>query len=146
MCDCTNCPISFFFFSSRRRHTRFKCDWSSDVCSSDSEAARLLEADRASIFIWDRDHHEVVACPAMGIEGNMLRLPDNTGIVGECLHTGKAIVVDDAYRDARFNRDVDAKSGYKTHTLLCVPLVDARGERIGAFETINKRQGSFTGD
>src|SRR4029434_1094930 len=25
----------FFFFSSRRRHTRFKCDWSSDVCSSD---------------------------------------------------------------------------------------------------------------
>src|SRR5260370_23633798 len=28
-------PTSFFFFSSRRRHTRFKCDWSSDVCSSD---------------------------------------------------------------------------------------------------------------
>src|SRR5882762_2879405 len=27
--------IVFFFFSSRRRHTRFKCDWSSDVCSSD---------------------------------------------------------------------------------------------------------------
>src|SRR5260370_16953083 len=28
-------PLLFFFFSSRRRHTRFKCDWSSDVCSSD---------------------------------------------------------------------------------------------------------------
>src|SRR5260370_40974416 len=27
--------FNFFFFSSRRRHTRFKCDWSSDVCSSD---------------------------------------------------------------------------------------------------------------
>src|SRR5260370_26985418 len=27
--------VCFFFFSSRRRHTRFKCDWSSDVCSSD---------------------------------------------------------------------------------------------------------------
>src|SRR2546430_4207119 len=27
--------VSFFFFSSRRRHTRFDCDWSSDVCSSD---------------------------------------------------------------------------------------------------------------
>src|SRR5260370_3637917 len=27
--------VHFFFFSSRRRHTRFKCDWSSDVCSSD---------------------------------------------------------------------------------------------------------------
>src|SRR2546430_8909181 len=29
------CDIFFFFFSSRRRHTRFDCDWSSDVCSSD---------------------------------------------------------------------------------------------------------------
>src|SRR6266853_4635131 len=29
------CLIFFFFFSSRRRHTRFDCDWSSDVCSSD---------------------------------------------------------------------------------------------------------------
>src|SRR2546427_8669413 len=28
----------FFFFSSRRRHTRFDCDWSSDVCSSDLDA------------------------------------------------------------------------------------------------------------
>src|SRR5207237_3769226 len=31
---------SFFFFSSRRRHTRFKCDWSSDVCSSDLQSGR----------------------------------------------------------------------------------------------------------
>lgn len=76
----------------------------------------------------------------------MLRLPDSAGIVGECLHTGKAIVVDDAYRDARFNRQVDAKSGYKTRNLLCVPLLDARGERIGAFEVINRRQGSFTAE
>src|SRR2546430_4291380 len=30
--------IIFFFFSSRRRHTRFDCDWSSDVCSSDLES------------------------------------------------------------------------------------------------------------
>src|SRR5688572_31519942 len=32
----------FFFFSSRRRHTRFDCDWSSDVCSSDLGARRIL--------------------------------------------------------------------------------------------------------
>src|SRR5260370_4448972 len=32
----TALSLVFFFFSSRRRHTRFKCDWSSDVCSSDS--------------------------------------------------------------------------------------------------------------
>jgi Nif-specific regulatory protein len=111
-----------------------------------AEAARLLGADRSSIFTWDREHHEMVACPALGVEGNMLRLPDNAGIVGECLQTGKAIIVDDAYRDARFNREVDARTGYKTRNLLCVPLLDSRGARIGAFEAINKRQGSFSAD
>src|SRR2546430_4037126 len=33
--NCRAACIFFFFFSSRRRHTRFDCDWSSDVCSSD---------------------------------------------------------------------------------------------------------------
>src|SRR5256886_13442687 len=39
---CSFCVFFFFFFSSRRRHTRFDCDWSSDVCSSD-----LRDDDRA---------------------------------------------------------------------------------------------------
>src|SRR5688572_33427901 len=41
---------SFFFFSSRRRHTRFDCDWSSDVCSSDLalHAETIVVADEAA--------------------------------------------------------------------------------------------------
>src|SRR5260370_5895586 len=42
--DVTVTILVFFFFSSRRRHTRFKCDWSSDVCSSDLEAVRGTHA------------------------------------------------------------------------------------------------------
>src|SRR5260370_31954903 len=38
-----------FFFSSRRRHTRFKCDWSSDVCSSDLVTATLAKCGAASV-------------------------------------------------------------------------------------------------
>ena len=38
------------------------------------EATRLLDCDRASIFIWDKEHREVVACPALGVDGNSLRL------------------------------------------------------------------------
>src|SRR2546430_5130186 len=37
--------VYVFFFSSRRRHTRFDCDWSSDVCSSDLEASATTTAD-----------------------------------------------------------------------------------------------------
>src|SRR5207237_5930710 len=39
----------FFFFSSRRRHTRFKCDWSSDVCSSDLTSNRFNLTRDASV-------------------------------------------------------------------------------------------------
>src|SRR5260370_36778889 len=42
----------FFFFSSRRRHTRFKCDWSSDVCSSDLLSLPLRGLVAAT---WDSD-------------------------------------------------------------------------------------------
>src|SRR2546430_12126162 len=47
---------SFFFFSSRRRHTRFDCDWSSDVCSSDLVAdAHVLDCRRRKTgFLEDR--------------------------------------------------------------------------------------------
>src|SRR5260370_4840830 len=56
-----------FFFSSRRRHTRFKCDWSSDVCSSDlltriaiNEALMLLRRARGlrEVSIADLSGHE----------------------------------------------------------------------------------------
>lgn len=107
------------------------------------EATRLLNTDRASIFLWDRDRKEVRACPALGVEGNSLRLPDNVGIVGEVIQSGRSVRVDNAYQDPRFNRDVDQKSGYKTNNLLCVPLCDHTGMRIGAFEVINKKSGRF---
>ena len=107
------------------------------------EATRLLDCDRSSIFIWDKEHREVVACPALGFEGNSLRLPDSTGVVGEVIHSGKTLRVDDAYHDARFSRKVDSASGYKTRNLLCGPLYGSDKKLLGAFEVINKNSGSF---
>ena len=109
-------------------------------------ATKLLDCDRASIFIWDRDRHEVVACPALGVEGGSLRIPDNVGIVGQVIHSGDSIRVDDAYADSRFGKAVDKATGYRTQTLLAVPLLDADGKRIGAFEGINKNRGLFDAD
>lgn len=105
------------------------------------EATRLLDCERSSIFIWDQEHKQVVACPALGVEGNTLRLPDNVGIVGDVIHTGETIRVDDAYNDERFDSSVDKSSGFKTHNLLCVPLQNNAGELIGAFEVMNKEKG-----
>lgn len=110
------------------------------------EATRLFDCDRASIFIWDRAAKQLVACPALGVRGGELWLPDNKGVVGHVIQTGETLRVDDAYADDRFEQSVDKSSGYRTRNLLCAPLYNAGSERIGAFELINKRGGPFTAD
>jgi transcriptional regulator with GAF, ATPase, and Fis domain len=111
------------------------------------EAARLLQCDRSSIFLWDKERNEVEACPALGVSGEKLRVAADEGIVGETLATGRAICVDDAYADPRFNQEVDQKSGYRTRNLICVPLRDPTAGIIGAFEGINRNDGKpFTQD
>ena len=111
-----------------------------------TEATRLLDCDRSSIFVWDREHHELVACPALGVEGETLRIPEGAGIVGEVVAKNETIKVDHAYKDPRFHADVDKQSGYKTKNLICVPVHDAEGELVGAFECINKNRGNFSED
>ncbi len=106
------------------------------------EALRLLDCDRGSIFIHDPARKEIIGNPAVGIEG-VLRLPDDVGLVGEVIHAGERIVVDDAYADERFNQEVDAKTGYRTRTILCEPMRDAEGRLLGVFQVINKAHGTF---
>jgi len=110
------------------------------------EAIRILDCDRASIFIWDQPNKKLLACPALGVEGGTLYLPDNAGIVGTVIHSGETIRVDDAYNDDRFDSSVDKKSGYRTNNLLAVPLLDGDGRLIGCFEGINRNEGVFNTD
>jgi len=106
-------------------------------------ATRLLGADRASIFLWDKPNKTLVGRPALGVEGGELRIADDSGIVGQVVQTGepRRVAAGDA---SEIDRQVDTKLGYETRTLLCVPLVSAEGERLGAFELINKLEGNFT--
>jgi Nif-specific regulatory protein len=108
------------------------------------QAARLLRADRASLFLWDRGRKELVARPALGLPNNELRVPDDKGIVGRVLSTGRPCQVDAVEQEPGWNDQVDARSGFRTRSLLAVPLVDAAGERLGVLEAINKKHGRFT--
>jgi Nif-specific regulatory protein len=109
-------------------------------------ATRFFDADRASIFLWDRPNRTIVGRPALGVVDGELRLPDNAGIVGQVIQTGETRRVSGSRDAADVDRGVDRKTGYHTETLLCVPLVAPDGTRIGAFELLNKRDGPFTTD
>ena len=109
-------------------------------------ATELLDADRASIFLWDKPNKTIVGRPALGVPGGELRLPDDSGIVGQVIQTGEPRRVSGPHDAHEIDRAVDRKTGYRTDTILCVPLVSPQGNRLGAFEVLNKRSGSFTLD
>jgi Nif-specific regulatory protein len=109
-------------------------------------ATRLVHADRASIFLWDRAEHELVGRPALGVGESELRIPDNAGIVGQVIAAGQPRRLNLGDDSRAVNRRVDESLGYETRTLLCVPLRSRRGDLLGAFELINKHGGDFTDD
>ncbi len=106
-------------------------------------ATRLFACDRATIFLWDRPHKLLVGRPALGMEHNELRVPDNAGVVGRVVQSGAAERVDRADDRTAIHGAVDKQTGYTTETILCVPLETPDGETLGAFELLNKREGNF---
>ncbi len=107
-------------------------------------ATELFAADRASIFLWDKANKSLVARPALGLEDDELRIPDDTGIVGQVIQTLEPRRVGSKLGADEISRTVDAETGYHTETLLCVPLTTGNGKCLGAFEVLNKIDGQFT--
>ena len=108
------------------------------------EAARLLDADRSSIFILDQAHDQLWSKVAIGTD-EVLRFNAKTGIAGATL-AGTTIRIDDVHKDPRFNPELDRATGYQTRNILSVPLRHYRGEILGVFQVLNKREGSFGQD
>lgn len=106
------------------------------------KTSRLLDVERASLFLVDRETDELVLRVAEDLpaEGE-IRFPIGQGIAGTVAASGKAERVDDAYADPRFNREVDRQSGFRTRSILCLPVTNRRGEVFAVAQLLNRRDG-----
>ncbi len=102
----------------------------------------ILEVDRCSLFLKDERKKVLWTVVAHGVD--RIEVPWDKGIVGYVFQTGKPEIVLDPYKDKRFNKEVDKKTGYRTKNILAVPLFNKKGEVIGVFQAINKLKGIFT--
>jgi adenylate cyclase len=102
---------------------------------------QLLDAERASIFLVDAPRRELWLKVAQGEEGRAvdLRVPIERGIAGHVATTGQSVRIDDAYAHPLFNPDVDRETGFRTRSLLCVPIPNRRGEVFAVAQLLNKR-------
>ncbi|NQU61090.1 MAG: GAF domain-containing protein, partial [Rhodospirillales bacterium] len=111
-----------------------------------SEATRMLDADRSTLFLSDDKTNELFSRVAMGDSLGEIRLPNHLGIAGAVYTSGKTVNIPYAYADLRFNPAFDKKTGYFTRSILCVPIVNKDAKTIGVTQVLNKRGGPFTAE
>lgn len=107
-------------------------------------ASKILDADTTSIFLCDFDTHELYSRFIQQSGIKEIRFPMDRGIAGDVVRSGNTVNIEDAYTDPRFNREIDRQTGYRTRSILCMPLVSREGRIIGVTQALNKRQGPFT--
>ncbi|XP_037079257.1 dual 3',5'-cyclic-AMP and -GMP phosphodiesterase 11-like isoform X2 [Pollicipes pollicipes] len=128
-----------------------------DVCSLCHKilqsVSALTNADRCSLFLVrgekeSNTRHLVAQLFDVSSHSKLeetkreLRMPWGAGIAGFVAERGQTVNVADVYQDPRFNQDVDASTGYRTHSLLCMPIKDSSGEVLGVAQAVNKQGGS----
>lgn len=96
----------------------------------------MILADRCTLWLLDPVTHELWTKVAHNLEE--VRIPAHAGVVGHAIDTGQPVIIEDAYRDPRFNQEIDKQTGYRTKSLLAIPIRNNEGNIMGAFQAVNK--------
>lgn len=104
----------------------------------------LLGAERSTLFVYDAKADELFSRYAEGLDTREIRIPANQGVAGAVFATGRVENIADPYADPRFNSEIDRRTGFRTQSILCMPIVNKAGARIGVTQVLNKRGGVFT--
>jgi len=107
-----------------------------DLCS------QAVDAERCTVYVVDHEKKELWARVAQRTSTE-IRLPLGQGLAGQAALTGETINVPDAYADARFDRNVDLRTGFRTLNILVVPVWGSAARTVGVIQALNKRNGTF---
>ena len=108
-----------------------------------SQARNVLDAERASVFQYDSKSNELFTRVATGTDQEIRISADGSSIAGAAASTNQIVNIPDAYGDSRFDREIDRQTGFRTRSILSVPLNDNEGRLVGVLQMLNKRDGQF---
>ena len=107
-------------------------------------ATSVIDAGAAVLMLIDERNRELVfeITHGPGTAGfRQQRVSMNEGVVGWVATHGEPVIINDVSQDPRFSREVDTRTGFLTHSVLCVPL-QIKGKTIGVLEVLNKFSGN----
>lgn len=110
-------------------------------------AMRMLDCERATLYVIDHGKNELWSRVLTESELKEIRLPlDGRSLAAEVGRAGRLLRIDAPYEDARFDPSVDARTGFRTRSMLVAPI-DARDHRrLGVLQAVNDREGTFQED
>jgi signal transduction histidine kinase len=110
-------------------------------------ALRMLDCERATLYVLDQGKNELWSRVLTESELKEIRLPlDGRSLAAEVARTGHLLRIDAPYEDPRFDPSVDARTGFRTRSMLVAPI-DARDHRrLGVLQAVNDREGIFQED
>lgn len=103
------------------------------------EIVRILNGQRASVFLINTETNELEAVAALGIEKELLKFDYRKGIAGSVFTTGVSLNIDARTDKVRFSEEMDQKTGFGTRSIICSPISNREDKIIGVIEVLNKR-------
>lgn len=103
-----------------------------------------VEADRATLYLLDERSDKLVSRIVQGGAVRQISLDVGQGIAGHVAQTSAPVLVNEPYDDPRFHPELDHASGYRTTSVLAVPMKNHLGRTIGVIQVLNKKTGPFT--
>lgn len=113
--------------------------------------SQIIHADRTSLFLAGDmgvgaprragKGEELAAMVAEGVGAGQIAIASGTGLVGHSFRTGEVVAVPDAYADPRFNPEIDKQTGYRTRSVLSIPITTRDGRRLGVMQALNRLDG-----
>ena len=104
----------------------------------------IIKCERGTIFLNDAKSEELYSRVAQGNFMREIRFMNSKGVAGWSYTNKKGAIVHDAYKDDRFNKNVDVRTGFRTKSILCMPLSTVSGKVIGVSQLLNKLDGQFS--
>jgi len=104
-----------------------------------AKAAEVMDAERATLFLYDKPRNELWSKTTQKLEINEIRVALGVGIAGTVAKTRALINTGDAYADPRFDSTFDKQTGYRTRSILCLPLIGNGDSLVGVIQVLNKR-------
>ena len=107
-------------------------------------ACQIIQAERCSIFVYDKKTYELWTTLADGIE--RIVIDASKGIVGRAIETKELIIENNVDKSPYFLGDIDKNSGFTTKNIIVSPIFNEDHKIIGALELLNKENGFDEGD